>query len=333
MNQQLRRYSGESYMMNIDIAVAPVALGKGTFIRLAVDGEEHWFDGKNNRLHRYVLCMPMTKWLLPYQERLFVWPGFLSALSREVNDRNFCLRFYGGSEAYQTFCREIALQQEQLEREQLQVSFSFAGAPDAIGTAEAMRELLSSMQDELLFSRDENKRANQLRRILKEPMLRLSDAGGDSVCRFWQIGNGEPNEIWLGYGLALDVQEGNGARFEKEYMKILERVGMENAHAIRCFMIHEDARSAEHAEEQLRAALRRRCVCVWSVQWCSSMEQAETELKAYLQDGCFEEMVLPAILEEGMKLVRRHFPEMDECDRVSECWAALCNLLLPENCE
>jgi len=320
-------------MMNVDIAVAPVALSDGAFTRIAVDGEKHWFDGKNNRLHRYVICMPMTKWLLPYQERLFVWPGFLSALSREVNDRKFCFRFYGGSEAYRTFCREIALQQEQLERDQLQASFSFAGAPDAADTAEAMRELLTSMQDELLFSRDENKRANQLRRMLKEPVLQLSDAGGDPVCRVWRIGNAGPKEIRPACVLALDAREGNGARFEEEYMRILDSMGAENAHAIRCFMIHEDVRRAGHAEEQLRAALRRRGVCAWSVQWCSSMEQAEAELKAYLQDGCFEEMVLPAILEEGMQLVRGHFSEMDGCERVSDCWQTFCRLLLPENCE
>lgn len=320
-------------MMNIDIAVLPVSLREGIFTRIAVDGERHWFDGKNNRLHRYVICMPMTKWLLPYQKRLFVWPGFLSALSREVNDRNFCFRFYGGREAYRTFCREIALQQEQLERERFQANFFFAGSPDVAGTTEALRELLSSMQDDLLFSRDENKRANQLRRILKDPSPQLLDATGGPVSCIWQIGNAEPKEIWPAFGLALDARDGSVASLAEEYMRLLERIGTENAHAIRCFMIHEDAQNAEYAEEQLRATLRRTGVCVWSVEKCFSMEQAEEMLKAYLPDACFEDIVLPAILEESMKLVRGHFHEIDEYERISDCWFALCRQLLPENCE
>ena len=53
-------------MMNIEISTSPFELMDHIHTRLVADGDPHWFDGRNNRLYRHVVCMPMTRWLMPY---------------------------------------------------------------------------------------------------------------------------------------------------------------------------------------------------------------------------------------------------------------------------
>ena len=317
-------------MMNIEIATSPFELMDHIHTRLVADGDPHWFDGRNNRLYRHVVCMPMTRWLIPYQERLSVWPGFLSALSREANERAFHFRFFGKPEAYEVFCREVAFQRDQLEREQLEVSFSHAGQPDAQKLKAQMRKLLLKMQDELIFNRQDNKNANQLRRQLDAPQLKLETVRDDGAVLILRIGSAVEEPAEASVCLAFDSTRMSPLQMETEYLRLLEEHGCKNGHSLRCRVIHPNQQMAEQAATRLQESLRYRNVCAWPVRSAASREEVVQGMEAYMHSGYEEDVYLPGMLARCVEMIRQHADHVDFRELALDDWNDFCDLLLQD---
>lgn len=319
-------------MMLIDIATAPFPLMNRAYTRIAAEGDTNWFDGKNNLLHRYVICMPMTRWLLPYQERLSVWPGFLSALFREVNERSFHFRFFGNPTAYEVFCREMRQQWEMLEREHLEIEFSYAGRPDIRKVVSQIKELLLSLQDLQILNREDNRIANQLRNQLRNhPQITLKhEAAGSKMLQIRACAENLLEEAPM-LCLALDSRDMSLLQMETEYLMQLEKHGKENAHSLRCYVLHDNIQTATQHAVRLQDSLRNKQICAWPIHGVTSEAEFMQAVEIYMQNSYEADVYLPAVVGRCVELIRPYIEQPEFELAVKYEWQLFCDLLLPQN--
>lgn len=156
-------------MVNVEIRVTPFALDSNRYTTIIVDKHSEWLSGSNSKFFSYVIQKPIRRWMCPYRERVFVWPGFLPALVKEINEDTYCFQFSGTEEDYSFFEREIRYQAEHTIFDRLKIDVNLKENIDVVRISIDIQNLLKELYDNSTISRTQKHQLRYIRKQLHSP--------------------------------------------------------------------------------------------------------------------------------------------------------------------
>lgn len=153
-------------MVSVEIRVTPFAVERNRYTTIIVDNDYKWLSGSNSKFFSYVIKKPMRRWMCPYRERVFVWPGFLPALMKEVNEDAYSFQFSGTKEDYAFFEREIRYQEKNLAIEELKIDVSLKENMDIARISDGMKGILNELHDNSTISKTQRQQLKYVRKQL-----------------------------------------------------------------------------------------------------------------------------------------------------------------------